>query len=143
MEKISSNLLKSIFKRRGENGEYTMPLDEFNLSVKNGILSEADLKSTEQPVIAGIKTGEYWFLITDERLIVFEKQEIKSLKHTDIKDVSSDVGLNVQLGARQKNEFSQLSIITFSREKLLLKTEPGPPFIGIWNVLKTIAARNG
>ncbi len=139
---ISSNVLKSIFKRRGESGESTMPFDEFNLSIKNGILSEADLKNTEQPVIAGIKTGEYWFLITDERLIVFEKEEIKSLKHSDIKDVSTDIGMNVQLGARQKNEFSQLSIMTFSRQKLLLKTEPGPSFIGIWNILKTIAGRN-
>ena len=74
--------------------------------------------------------------------MIYEKEDLNILKHSDIKEVSTDIGSNIKLGALQKNEFSQLNIMTFSGEKLFLRTESGQAFIGTWNILKTIANRN-
>ena len=142
MHKISSTVLKAIFQRRGENGKYTKPFDEFDFLIRNYILSTLKLADSENPALAGFNKDGHWFLITDERLFFIKNDIIKSLKHTDIKDASFDFFANFQLGMKKKEDISLLKITTFSGEKLLLMTEPGKPCIGILNIIKTIAGRN-
>ncbi|MBL8151506.1 MAG: hypothetical protein JNN15_16395 [Blastocatellia bacterium] len=138
---ILKKMWVSIFNRRGGSGTYTINSDEIGGSLKEWLRNRLSLKSSELPVIIGFKTPKKWFVLTTERLVWELENKITELEVSKIKDATVSLVLENTKGVTKKNEFSFLKIITFDDE-YTLEVESGNPHIGLWNLLKTIAASN-
>jgi len=138
---FSKSILLSIFNRRGGTGHHTMPFDILSSRQKKQILEDISLGSMEEPVIASLRADDCWVLITTERVIYYRAGTLTYIENTDIKDVTVDLLADSKRGARTKGELVYLRVFTHSGNEYLIEIEAGPPHIGIWNVLKHIAAR--
>ncbi len=59
-----------------------------------------------------------------------------------LEDATVALGVDAMRGATTKSELSSLKLKLYGKHDYLLEVESGPPYIGIWNVLKHFAVRN-
>lgn len=141
--RFSASVLSAVFKRKGGSGQYTHLFSELSIEVQSRISSGIKFSQDEKPVLACFKADNKWFLLTTERIAWVKDDKLSSIFNTDIQDVSVDLLLEQKRGVVNKKDFTFLKIITRDNQKHLVELEPGNPHIGTWNVLKTIAAKNG
>ena len=134
-------MLSSVFRRKGSSGAF-MRLYEDLTAEQQGILSKiAQLGEDELPILGSAAPSDSWFLLTTTRLINGCGGDVTELSMTDIKDATVDF-VALQEGGRTKLDLRELDIITMSGKQHRILIESGAPFSGVWNVLRTVGARN-
>lgn len=61
---MRKEVLCSVFRRKGRNGEHTRVFDGLEPSQKAALLGQAALNASELPVIGSIESGEMWLIVT-------------------------------------------------------------------------------
>ncbi|MFY1826642.1 hypothetical protein ACN47A_12060 [Myxococcus fulvus] len=95
----------------------------------------------ELPVLAHFEDEARWTLITTDKVIISRGEQTRTLRWTELADATVDAGYaSAMLGShpRGKLALSRLTLVCVSGERVEVEFEAGPPFIGIWNVLKTV-----
>jgi len=127
----------SVFKRKGASGKHTKLFEEFDAIVQKAITERVRLGEDELPVIASTPTEQSWFLLTTKRLLLFTGNESETVETSSIGEV-----LPAEFGQVKKEEMSWLKLATRGGRKLQVQVEAGPPFFGVWNVLRNAIARS-
>ena len=127
----------SVFKRKGASGKNTKLFEEFDVTVQKAITERSHLEKDELPVIASNPTEQSWFLLTTKRLLLFTGKVQEAVETSSIDEV-----LPPEFGQAKKEEMSWLKLTTSDGRKLQMQVETGPPFFGVWNVLRNSIVRN-
>jgi hypothetical protein len=105
------------------------------------MLEQVPIALDELPVLAHFEDEARWTLITTDKVVIRRGEHTRALRWTEIADATVDTGYaSAMLGShsRGKLALSQLSLVCVSGERVAVELEAGPPFIGLWNVLKTV-----
>jgi hypothetical protein len=148
----------SVFQRKGGPGSHTRLFPDFPPAARRKILARASLAADEIPVLASLHPPGEGFLLTSHRLLCFCGGARRVIENSTITGVAPERwrelqrlrGRGAELPAYAvparlrlpKAEWSFLEISTREGVVLRLSVEPGPPFLGVWNVLRNIVARN-
>lgn len=134
---LSKTALASIFRRSGAAGEHTMLYDDAPTGMKQHVervLREAGFD--DEPIVLTMFSSDDWSVITTRSLFVTRDRE------TQI--VTADTILKVEPawreGAFRKTGLDTLAVSLRDGDTLLMRTDQGGPFSGVWNVLKTFEA---
>jgi len=127
----------SVFKHKGASGKHTKLFEEFDAVAQKAITERAHLGGDELPVVASTPTEQSWFLLTTKRLLLFTGKVNEAVETCSIAEV-----LPAEFGQVKKEEMSWLTFTTSEGRKLQVQVEAGPPFFGVWNVLRNTIARN-
>lgn len=130
--------LASIFDRRGSPGQFTRKFEEFARDEQNDLLNQAQLTSDELPVIASRRSSSQWVLVTTNRTIASDSGSQCVIRHVEIEEVSPPKLRH----ASDKQQWIELTIHLKRGLRRVIHLEPGPPFMGIWNVLLNLARSN-
>ena len=127
----------SVFKRKGASGKHTKLFEDFDANAQKVITDRACIGEDELPVIASTPTEQSWFLLTTKRLLLFTGNASEAVETSSIGEV-----LPAEFGQVKKEEMSWLKLATREGRKLQVQVEAGPPFFGVWNVLRNAIARS-
>ena len=142
MKKTSDRELRvdrmiNIFERRGGTGKFTKPFQEFGNDIQLQLSSAAGVREDEVPIIASYRGPDSWVLLTSRRLAWQEGPNCESLSWDQIRDATIPTSAMDALRSSVKQQNARLEVVTDTgRVEVLI--EPGKPFSGFWNVLKTI-----
>lgn len=136
---MTNEVLLAIFHRRGGSGLYTKPFSELNIDAQSHICEAIRLASDEAPIIACYRSSEEWYLITGRSIYVRTTLGYRRVGVEEINDVSDALVESVRRGATGKESLSVLRLILGSGETMFLETEPGKPYVAVWNLLKSLA----
>ncbi len=134
--------LQRVFEKSGGTGAFTRRFDAMAMDVQARLRGLAVLEATEIPVLAYYRDDEHWVLLTTERLRGRGSQGFHDVRCEEIENATvNEVGHGSTSALRGKGKLSLtiLSVALSGGRTLHLELEPGPPFIGFWNVLKTVA----
>ncbi|NPC85771.1 hypothetical protein HPC49_47235 [Pyxidicoccus fallax] len=135
--------LLSIFAKTGREGECTRAFDRFPDTVRATLWELAGLAPEERPILACFRDAGHWTLITTERVLIRASDHTRRLPWSDIENATVGTGhMTVALasGLQGKLTLDRLTVICRDGEAVELELEPGPSFIGVWNVLKTLGS---
>ena len=127
----------SVFKRKGASGTHTKLFEDFDAVAQKTIVERASLGEDELPVVASTPVEESWFLLTTKRLLLFTGKASEAVEVSTIAEV-----LPAEFGQVKKDEMTLLKLKLNGGRELQAQVEAGPPFFGVWNVLRNAAARN-
>ena len=113
----------------------TYMLSHINAEKAKPVLSVIELLSDETAIICFIPNDTYWWVLTDERLIVKESQ-ITYLKFQEINSIELS---EIFEGEQSKSELASIDITTAS-SKFKLKVEKGSWHV-IYNILKFLISK--
>jgi hypothetical protein len=142
MDEIPSNIILSIFERKGGNGQYTLPFEHLDAEAQSIVMDQAILTAEEVPVLVSFKSPDEWLMLTTQRLIQIASGEKIGLNFNEIASVTVDPDSPDLSMRRQKQYWNRLKIGTFNEVYYTVEVESGMPFWGLWNALKYIATRN-
>lgn len=128
--------LLRIFERNGHEGPQTRPFYKLPEMAQKCMLDAVNLASAELPVLASFRSDAQWILITSERVIFVADGVERSLLWSEIDDVTIDPDFMRSAGGKTALRYL---IIVCGGERVLVEIEPGPPFFGLWNVLKAVS----
>jgi hypothetical protein len=114
--------------------------NELTADTSRYLLERVPARVNEIPLIAYFADFGNWLILTTERLVWSNKNNVTSPESSDIVDASVDAA--ALMSARAKDKLEDLAIRVRSDASYRIKVEPGPPFLGLWNVLKAVAAGN-
>ncbi|WP_163995888.1 hypothetical protein [Pyxidicoccus caerfyrddinensis] len=147
MKKLSAESklqrLLRIFERTGDRGAYTRPFAELPADVQIRLMEQVMVRSDELPVIACFRDPMEWVLLTTERVVIRQSEEVVTLPWSELKNATTDiahVNQMLAMGPAGKLALSRLTLVRHTGEALEVELEAGPPFFGFWNVLKSIAS---
>ena len=127
--------LSAIFCRRGQETSATKLFENWPLSVRSALVSDAALHVDEQPVLAFVPTPDRWLLITTSRILDHHKGNTVEFNVDDLSDVDLALAVDAAKGANRKSELKTLRLGVRESREYLLELEPGAAHIGIWNLL--------
>ena len=108
-------------------------------AVQASILARVELGADEIPVIAGSGAAEIaiaeGFLLTSHRLVVIAAGGLRIIPVGEIVGVGPERLRGAGTGR------SNLVITLRDGSEVVLRVEPGAPCLGVWNVLRVVAAR--
>lgn len=140
---LEAQILRSKFLRRGGVGLFTFPFERAAAVLRDAVLERAKLAGTEEPVLLSAPSSERWVLFTSTRVLSFTAGETRSIDYADIDAVSlAPRGYPL----RKKDELDTIELTLTGGEQALLKVEPGAPFFGLLNALRSavaVSARRG
>ena len=132
--------LITIFQRNGRDGRNTRIFEHLDRTQQKFLEANAVLLEGELPVIGSVESEGRWLLITTARIIWRLDKEPQMFPVSEIIKVSADFEALISSG-RGKLDMKELQVETF-QGKHILPVEPGPPLIGVWNVIKHFAFLN-
>lgn len=97
-----------------------------------------DVRDGEAPLLASYRSSDSWVLLTTERLVWRSNETVASLTWAEIGDATIPDSLFESMNPLAKKENATLKLITSDGTDIELELEPGRPFAGFWNVLKTV-----
>ena len=127
------------FRRSGGDGEHAGVFDSLAEDVREYLYARASVRATEIPVLANFRDKDTWVILTTERLLSCEKGIVTTLETSKIDDTT--VELSAKYGARDKAALQKLVVYSNGKAYSIV-FEAGRPLIGLWNVLKALAATN-
>ncbi len=134
--KDKSSIMKSLFKRKGEEGTFTKVIERDNENFYEKIYNK-ELKNNEKGVIICFFNENNWFLLTN--LGIHINNEISVfLAYSDIKEVRLAIEKEFENNITDKNFYSNLLLIDNNNKEYVLNIESGKPFWGIYQVLHFI-----
>ncbi|AFE07746.1 hypothetical protein COCOR_07797 [Corallococcus coralloides DSM 2259] len=129
--------LLRVFSQTGGEGQWTRPFDNLPVETRAYLLERAALAADELPVLAFFRGPEQWVLVSTERILLSQEHGFRSIPWRDLENATTDTA-HVQ-AAGSKLSLSRLRLQLRDAADLEVDVEPGPPFFGLWNVLKTLA----
>jgi hypothetical protein len=138
---VSKNILASIFKRKGGEGEYTKLFENFSTNKQQKLLQKVLLESGEEAILAHIGDDENWCLLTTSRFIWSKLGKMQEIGNDQLENAEMDLSLEIKLKISNPKKIRGLKLTTKSGEHFTVEIEPGFPFGGMWNVLKFLAIR--
>ncbi|WP_186002285.1 hypothetical protein [Mycobacterium sp. KBS0706] len=139
-EEMRSHICR-VFIRRGGNGQYISLFEDLDSEKKKEIISKVKLGKMEMPVVGGIFSNNHWILLTTDRLIWCSDMVEKSVKIDEMRNASVNL-LELKKMGQTKNQMTRLILKTCSGDEHSIEIEAGPPFSGLWNVLKSLGLKN-
>jgi hypothetical protein len=137
---FSISTLKSIYSRKGGNGLSTKLFLEFPSEIQEKISSNLlSLNQQEEVIIAFFLDNFYWVALTAQKFIVFKDNTLISIPHTDIKKTEIDMMLSYKSGFKTPAYFL---LLTSNGDKHSIRLEEGIGFLGLYNVVSSIATKN-
>lgn len=127
------SVLLSVFKRKGGEGVFTRIITPENLN--NFIEPLSLIGKDERPLICYKKDKMEWLLLTDTRILQQNENLQIILPYSEIEHVR--IALKEHADEHRKNHelFSLIEVKNVKGEKFIIRTEPGEPFRGIYQVL--------
>lgn len=136
------SVLSSIFRRRGGETAKTKLFDNLPQQVRTGLLREVSIPADDVPVLASVVAGDHWVLVTTRRLYFNRAGNVTTIDLSELKDATVAIGLDAAKGISRKRDLTSLKLTLRAGAEHVIEVEPGPPHVGIWNVLKHFGARN-
>jgi hypothetical protein len=135
---ISAGRILAVFRKNGENGEFTKIADQLStdqLSTIHGRLGG------EAPLIASVRSGDDWFALTSTHLYCPKPGSMHKIRFDDVEHVDRQVFM---AGGKIHGGLLQPRL----RDKSLLSitVESGRPYTGLLNVflyLERVNRRSG
>ena len=130
------------FRKSGGAGKFAKAFGAHPDEVRTRMVARVGgLREGEVPALACYTRDDCWVLLTTDRLAWVDDEDLTELRTADIADATVDVSA-LRAGSG-KGGMSELTIVTKDGRRYRLRLEPGPPFSGFWNALKTVAASSG
>lgn len=139
-ESIRSNWT-GIFRRKGGDGTYTRLFENLDAMQQNALLRQIDLREWEFPVVGSFQNPDNWLILTTERLVWSIAADPHEINVHVVRDAVADFD-QLQYSGRSKLELRELKVLTIDGGERRIELESGPPLSGVWNILKSIGARN-
>ncbi len=132
----------SVFERKGGPGAHTRLWGDFPPATRQQSLERAGLYPGEIPVLAGLPPGGSGFILTSHRVIFFAGSRTVVVATGDVLR-AEPAELHGNRGWRRLSpDWDTFQFTLRDGSEHFVKVEPGPPFIGVWNVLRNLMARN-
>ena len=138
--KDKSSTLRSIFKRKGAEGEYTKVIDNNSIEKYSSSLS-VSLQDDEIGLILYHLNSSNWVFLTNKRLFYKKDSVTNIIDHNNIRKVSLALDIEFKAGIRDKKEFTRLLIEDEEGQNHLLNLEKGEPFEGFYQVLHFLSTQ--
>lgn len=133
--KKNASVLLSVFNRNGTEGIMTKIITGVNdANYQEFYINKINIE--ENPLLISISDRESWFLLTDERILIQEKELCMALYYSDIEYVGSSLKFEYEKGVAKLENFSILIIQPKYGTEIILKTEEGSPHWGILAFLR-------
>ncbi|MHA7634731.1 hypothetical protein [Corallococcus sp. M7] len=130
--------LLRVFSQTGGEGQWTRPFDNLPVEARAYLLERAALAADELPVLAFFRGPEQWLLVSTERILLSQQEHgFRSIPWRDLENATTDAAHLQASGS--KLSLSRLRLQFRNAGDIEVDVEPGPPFFGLWNVLKTLA----
>lgn len=138
--KDKSLVYLSIFKRKGEEGDYTKIVNDENKDQYSDLLSR--LVENENPLIVYFKNILNWFLLTNSRVLILNEGRFDVFNNIDIVEVRPALEEELRDRVNNKENFTRLKIKIKNNEEVVLSLEKGKSYEGIYQVLHFIRGNN-
>lgn len=133
--KKNTSILLSVFNRNGTEGIMTKIITGANdANYQEFYINKINIE--ENPLIISISDRESWFLLTDERILIQEKELYMAFYYSDIEYVGPSLKFEYEKGVTKLEDFTILTIQPKSGTQIILKTEKGSPYWGILAFLR-------
>jgi hypothetical protein len=134
---LSKSALAAVFRRSGAPGEHTTLLQDARTEIKQLVENKLREKSISgEPVVVTMFSQFNWSVITTHAMLVAHEGEVKIASRDDVVTVEPAW----HDGADRKSDLNTLAVTLRDGSTLLIRTDAGRPFSGVWNVLKTFEA---
>src|ERR1044072_3169106 len=134
-------VLASIFIRRGAETDKTRLYENLSASTKRKLEDLILLRNDELPVLASQVAEGRWVFISTERTIMSTPGGVKTVEFSDLCEVSASLKDDARQGISEKRQLKTLRLFLPDGTDVSIEVESGPPFIGIWNLLKHVARK--
>lgn len=137
---LSKSALAGIFKRSGGSAQHTSLCADADDSTKR-FVEQALLehRATGEPVAVAKFSDHEWGIVTTRELIVARDHRVAVNPVTEIRKVNP---VRYQEGRlTTKDTWDTLEIALSDGRILFLRTDPGEPFSGMWNLLKAFESQ--
>lgn len=138
--KDKSSTYISIFKRKGGEGLYTKIIKEADSKDYNILF--AQLEENEKPLLIYFLDLLNFFLLTNNRILMYNEGQSIFLYLTDIIEVRPALQEEMNDRISDKQKFTRLKIKIKNGKYFICKLEQGQPYEGIYQVLHFIASNN-
>ena len=138
--KFLKDRLSWVFERRGSEGQFTRLFDDLGPADKDALAAAVHIGVDELPVLGSFEADDRWLLLTTERIVWSVGGERHQLYNSEISDAIVDFHAMLEHGT-EKSDVNELEIETLGGERHVIVVEPGPPMVGLWNVLKNLGQR--
>jgi hypothetical protein len=127
-----------VFRKSGAEGARTREFSKLTQAEKDWAASRALLARDEIPALVVLPDDDdAWAIVTDRRLLWNHASKIVSIPFESIVDACVEGGALAI--ARTKALVNHLTVRDDSGAVHVVTLEPGPPFVGMWNVIKSAA----
>jgi hypothetical protein len=140
MEKDSSSIIVSIFKRKGAEGEYTKIISGRNQAHYSQYLPP--LNKDEKGLIICLINAKNWLLLTSDRVLANIDGIVNDIPHKKIVNIAPALLEELNDGIFQKDSFTRLKLREHNGNEHILFLEKGKPYIGFYQALHFIMTKN-
>lgn len=136
---VNKNILKSVFKRNGEETNNTKIFSEkFSYSQNLNYI----LNDNETPILITYSDTLSWFLFTDIKIIIKNNDSFQTIFYSDIKSVKPAVLEELRNGIKSPNDFTKLLLQLIDGSSAMIIIEKGLPYQGVYQMLHYIITQN-
>lgn len=136
---VKKNILESIFNRKGGEGIKTRLIKN-----DNSLLARIDynIKENENPFLLYFIDSEYWMLFTDNKIIFNKSKQLLELEYNKLINVKPALSEEIKSGVTKSDDFTKLLMTFDDKSSLIIDTEKGLPYKGIYQMLHYISSMN-
>ena len=132
----SASTIRAKFKRLNVNATNTSLWEEVNEEIKNKVKQQIQLVEGETKILFVLINSSYWWILTDQRLILNRRNLINYFNLRDIKKVEPK---RLFEGEVSKQECSELDLYV-NDQQIRLKLEEST-WYAIYNILKSVTSK--
>jgi hypothetical protein len=136
-------ILARRFVRRGGETASTTLFENLAPPVQQGLVNAANVDDNELPIVASVLSGSHWLLITTAHIYYHDAGLTTPIDVSDIRHVGSNLIADASEGAKSASDLRHLRLSTTRKQDIDLVVEQGPPYWGIFNVIKYFADQHG
>ncbi len=136
---VNKTILESIFNRKGGEGIKTKLIkNDDNLLTRISY----DVKEQETPILIYFVDNESWMLFTDAKIIYNRRNQQLELEYNTIIHVKPALSEEIKNGVTKADDFTKLLVTFNDNSSLIIDTEKGLPYKGIYQMLHHISSVN-
>jgi hypothetical protein len=107
---VDSSIAKSIFRRHRITSDIVKLFSEFNARIQSDILEILDLNFNEETILLSFTQPKHWLLLTSERFVWQNHQDIQSLLYGEIETVEVDRSHVLSQGFKYKIDGTRIEV---------------------------------
>ncbi|MDQ0067701.1 hypothetical protein [Chryseobacterium lathyri] len=136
---VKKTTLESIFNRKGGEGLKTRLIkNDYSLLAQINY----DIKECENSILIYFIDNESWMLFTDTKIIFSKKNQLSELEYNKLMHVKPALSEEIKNGVTKADDFTKLLITCNDNSSLIIDTEKGLPYKGIYQMLHYISSMN-